>query len=72
MYSILSKMPKSGSFIRIWEFNGNIWSDSYTRSGNDLRVYDSTQDIYIPIDLCIATEPRQDITNIRYIIIGED
>lgn len=26
---VVTEMPKSGQFVAVWEFQGNIWSDTY-------------------------------------------
>lgn len=26
---LVNEMPKSGQFVAVWEYNGNIWSGTY-------------------------------------------
>lgn len=41
--------PTSGEFIAIWEYGGSIWSDTFRWEGEELEIYDCSQDEW---DLC--------------------
>ena len=41
--NILSEPPKDGAFLSIWEYNGEIFSDSFRWNG-DLEIFNVAED----------------------------
>ena len=35
----VDKMPTSGQFVAVWQYNGNIWSGVYINRGEWIDVY---------------------------------
>lgn len=73
MYTLTKIPPKKGNFLRIWEYNNTVWSDTFIwKSPTNLVVYDDEQDKFINYAVSDFESPSSDMQNIRYIIMGED
>lgn len=70
---MLDTMPTSGSFIAVWEYDGQIWSDTYQwQEGVLNRYYDSTE----WVDENWSPEYGDEVipscaTNFKFIVLGE-
>lgn len=63
-----TERPKSGEFIAVWEYGDSIWSDTYHWKGDQLYVYDSSEDDWV--DVTLEWFEKQNCTH--YVIKGED
>jgi len=44
-----SNCPTSGQFVVIWEYDNKIWSDTYKRVGNNLYIYNHSDNDFVII-----------------------
>ena len=72
MYSILRDAPTSGQYLQIWEFNGNIWSDTCKVIDGRTYIFDSDEDDWQLHEMSAEEVFQVGMANLRYIIIGED
>ena len=78
MYSIVRDMPTSGQFVRIWSFNDKIWSDTFRWFNIDddtqnLCIFCHDTDEWESVDEFVYNPAeKQDETNVRFLIQGEE
>lgn len=69
---VLTEMPKSGQFVAVWEFQGNVWSDTYRydeHGGLELFVSgDEDKEEYWASEFGYINVPPD---NIKFMIVGE-
>lgn len=46
-----SVQPTEGQFVRLWEFNGKVWSDVCKFKDGELFVFDGIDDSWVLIEV---------------------
>ena len=59
---IVTDEPESGQFIKIWEYQGEVWSETVRWKGPTREIYDSNSDEWVHYSC-------GNYTNIKYVIL---
>lgn len=53
---LVTAQPTTGQFVAVWEYDGEMWSDTYRWDNGDLFMFDAEEDVWVhqPYGLKIA------------------
>lgn len=65
--NIVDEMPEEGQFVAVWEYNGEIWSDTFSIIDGELMKFsDDRDDFYRDSGVGYAIEDPE--VKVKYII----
>lgn len=73
MYSLSTQLPPSGSFLMLWTFNGEVWSEKLKYFGETLHRYDDRDNEWCSVQANHLEEmyTAPGVTKVMYVVSGD-